>query len=105
ICQDHGRRREVTATQAAARPVAAPPQNIEAEESVLGAMLLAEAAVDAAIFRAIRSLSEKSSGIDPLTVCAELERRGELETAGGKSAVYELATAVPTAGNARYYAG
>jgi replicative DNA helicase len=113
----------VTVTPAAARPVAAPPQNIEAEESVLGAMLLAEAAVDAviidvrldpndfyrdshaAIFRAIRSLSEKSSGIDPLTVCAELERRGELETAGGKSTVYELATAVPSAGNARYYAG
>jgi replicative DNA helicase len=102
--------------------VALPPQNIEAEESVLGAMLLAEPAVDAviidvrldpddfyrdshrAIFMAIRALSEKTSGIDPLTVCAELEQRGELEAAGGKAYVYQLASAVPTAGNARHYA-
>jgi replicative DNA helicase len=102
--------------------VAVPPQNIEAEESVLGAMLLAEPAVDAvvidsrleaedfyreshrAIFRAIVALSEKTEGIDPLTVCAELERRGDLEAAGEKSYVYQLASAVPSAGNARYYA-
>ena len=49
-------------------------------------------------------LSEKNSAVDPLTVCAELERRGELETAGGKPYVYQLAAAVPTAGNARHYA-
>jgi replicative DNA helicase len=102
--------------------VAVPPQNIEAEESVLGAMLLAEPAVDAviidvrlepddfyrdshrAIFRAIRALSEKTAGIDPLTVCAELERQGQLEAAGGKAYVYQLASGVPTAGNARHYA-
>jgi replicative DNA helicase len=102
--------------------VAVPPQNIEAEESVLGAMLLAEPAVDAvvidsrldtddfyrdshrAIFRAILALSEKTEGIDPLTVCAELERRGELDVAGGKAYVYQLSSAVPSAGNARHYA-
>jgi replicative DNA helicase len=102
--------------------VAIPPQNIEAEESVLGAMLLAEPAVDAVtvdvrlevddfyrdshrlIYRAIRNLSEKSSGVDPLTVCAELEQQGKLEPAGGKAYVYQLASAVPTAGNARHYA-
>jgi replicative DNA helicase len=112
----------VTVAPAGSRPAAVPPQNIEAEESVLGAMLLAESVVDAviidvrlepddfyrdshrAIFRAIRALSEKTSGIDPLTVCAELEQRGELETAGGKSYVYQLSSAVPTAGNARHYA-
>jgi replicative DNA helicase len=102
--------------------VAIPPQNIEAEESVLGAMLLAEPAVDAVtvdvrlevgdfyrdshrlIYQAIRSLSEKSAGVDPLTVCAELEQQGKLDAAGGKAYVYQLASAVPTAGNARHYA-
>ena len=99
-----------------------PPQNIEAEESVLGAMLLAEPAVDAVtvdvhlrpddfyrdshrlIFEAIPSCSEKSAGVDPLTVCAELEPQGKLEAAGGKAYVYQLASGVPTAGNARHYA-
>jgi replicative DNA helicase len=102
--------------------VAVPPQNIEAEESVLGAMLLAEGAVDAVmvdvhlktddfyrdshrfIYEAIRRLSEKSAGIDPLTVCSELEQLGQLENAGGKAYVYQLASAVPSAGNARHYA-
>jgi replicative DNA helicase len=102
--------------------VAVPPQNIEAEESVLGAMLLAEAAVDAVmvdvhlrtedfyrdshrlIYGAIRRLSEKSAGVDPLTVSAELEQQGQLEAAGGKAYVYQLASSVPTAGNARHYA-
>jgi len=98
-----------------------PPQNIEAEESVLGAMLVAKGAFmvvveqrlhaedfyresHRAIFRAIKSLDDKSEGIDPLTVCAELEERGELETAGGKAYVHQLASALPTAGNARHYA-
>jgi replicative DNA helicase len=102
--------------------VAVPPQNIEAEESVLGAMLLAEGAVDAVmvdvhlkaddfyrdshrfIYEAIRRLSEKNAGIDPLTVSAELEQQGNLDAAGGKAYVYQLASAVPSAGNARHYA-
>ena len=57
-----------------------------------------------AIFRAIRALSDKTAGIDPLTVCAELERQGTLEAAGGKAYVYQLVSAVPSAGNARHYA-
>jgi replicative DNA helicase len=99
------------------------PQNIEAEESVLGAMLIAgEAAIEPimvdvrlhaedfyrdshrAVYEAIISLYSKNEAVDVLTVCAELEERGQLDTAGGKSAVHELATAVPAAGNARYYA-
>jgi replicative DNA helicase len=101
---------------------AVPPQNVEAEESVLGAMLVADAAISTvvvdirlrpedfyrdshrAIFKAIIGLSEKNEAVDPLTVCAELEERGELEAAGGKPYVHELAAAVPTAGNARHYA-
>src|SRR5207247_1357202 len=42
--------------------------------------------------------------VDPLTVCTELEERGELEAAGGKPYMHQLAAAVPTAGNARHYA-
>ena len=106
----------------AERLAAVPPQNIEAEESVLGAMLIAEPAISlvvvdvrlrpedfyrdshGAIFRAILDLSNKNEAVDPLTVCAQLEKRGELQAAGGKPYVYQLAAAVPTAGNARHYA-
>jgi replicative DNA helicase len=102
--------------------VAVPPQNIEAEESVLGAMLLAEPAVDAVtvdvhlkpddfyrdshrlIFEAIIKLSHNNAGVDPLTVSAELDQQGRLEAAGGKAYVYQLASGVPTAANARHYA-
>lgn len=98
------------------------PQNIEAEESVLGAMLIAgETAISPvvidvrlhaddfyrdshrAVYRAIISLYNKSEAVDVLTVCAELEERGELEEAGGKAYVHQLAAAVPAAGNVRYY--
>jgi replicative DNA helicase len=100
---------------------AVPPQNIEAEESVLGAMLVAESAISAvivdvrlrpedfyreshrAIFRAILALHEKQEAVDALTVCTELEERGDLDAAGGKPYVHQLAAGVPTAGNARHY--
>jgi replicative DNA helicase len=101
---------------------AIPPQNIEAEESVLGSILIAgEAAISPividvhlgatdfyreshrAIFRAIIALHNKNEAPDPITVCAELEETGELEKAGGKPYVYQLAAAMPAAGNARHY--
>jgi len=99
-----------------------PPQNIEAEESVLGAMLIAEAAVNTvvvdvrlraedfyrdshrAVFAAILSLANKHEAVDALTTCAELEKQGRLEAAGGKPYVHQLAATVPTAGHARHYA-
>jgi replicative DNA helicase len=107
----------------AVAPTTAPlaPQNIEAEESVLGAMLIAEGGIapiivdvhlrpedfyresHRAIFRAILSLHTKNEAVDSLTVCAELEERGELEKAGGKPYVHQLAAAVPTAGNVVHY--
>jgi replicative DNA helicase len=57
-----------------------------------------------AIFRAMFELNRRSDAVDVLTACAELERRGDLEAAGGKSYVHQLAATVPVAGNARDYA-
>jgi replicative DNA helicase len=56
-----------------------------------------------AVFRAILALHARNEAVDPLTVCAQLEEQGELEKAGGKPYVHQLAAAVPAAGNARHY--
>jgi hypothetical protein len=97
-----------------------PPQNIEAEESVLGAMMVAaptlirvidEVGLEASdfylerhrvIFEAIRDLHVASKPVDELTVCAALGK--SIDEAGGKHYVSELAAKVPAAGNAAYYA-
>ena len=101
-----------------------PPQNVEAETSVLGAILLAEQALDGVlvdvrlapedfyrqrhrlIFRAMVSLREKPEpeAVDAVTVCEELQRTGELQEAGGHDFVHSLPSTVPAAGNARHYA-
>jgi replicative DNA helicase len=101
---------------------AIPPQNLEAEESVLGAMLVAPAAISTVlvearlrphdfyrdshrvVYEAVLALHDKNEAIDPLTVSAELEKRGDLQKAGGKPYVHQLASVVPAAGNARHYA-
>ena len=100
-----------------------PPQNQEAEVSVLGAILLSEQALDGLlidvklkpedfyrerhrqIFRAMIRLKEKAEPepVDALTVCDELTRSGELEEAGGTAYVHSLPTLVPAAANARHY--
>src|ERR1044072_7989831 len=95
-----------------------PPQNIEAEESVLGAMLVAEPALTrvidevklnaedfylekhAAIFRCAHALYAASKPVDELSVSEALVQRGEIEEAGGKHYVSELAAKVPAAGEA-----
>src|SRR6476659_6111414 len=99
-----------------------PPQNIEAEESVLGAMLVAEPALSrvidevklgtedfylekhAAIFRAIHDLYAGSKPVDELSVAEALVQRNEIDEAGGRNYVAELAAKVPAAGNAKHYA-
>jgi replicative DNA helicase len=99
-----------------------PPQNIEAEESVLGAMLVAEPALTrvvdevklnaedfylekhAAIFRAAHDLYAASKPVDELSVSEALVQRNAIEEAGGKHYVSELAAKVPAAGNAKHYA-
>jgi replicative DNA helicase len=97
-----------------------PPQNLEAEESVLGAMLLSETAIGAVteildasdfyrgshgtIYRAMLGLWSKGEPVDAITLAKELEERGELEQIGGSSRVAELAALVPAAANVDHYA-
>ncbi|HET7054433.1 MAG TPA: replicative DNA helicase [Solirubrobacterales bacterium] len=99
-----------------------PPQNIEAEESVLGAMLVAEQSLSrvidevklnaedfylekhAAIFRAVHDLYAASKPVDELSVAEALVQRNEIDEAGGRNYVAELAAKVPAAGNAKHYA-
>jgi len=97
-----------------------PPHNLEAEQAVLGALLLApdSFAVVAEflkaedfygeghreIYRVLRDLAESGHPVDLVTVAEELSRRGLLEKAGGPSYLASLAGSVPTAANVRYYA-
>jgi len=56
------------------------------------------------IFRAVISLMERGSGIDVITLADELERRGEMDAAGGREYLSFLADAVPTAANVAHHA-
>src|SRR5438105_1760015 len=98
----------------------APPQNLEAEESVLGAMLLSPGAIGAVsevldasdfyreshakIYRAALALYAKGEPVDAITLVDELEERGELEDVGGRVRLHELAALVPATANAAHYA-
>lgn len=97
-----------------------PPQALDAEERVLGAMLLSPKAVDAVseaiapgdfyrkshatIYAAAVSLYSRGEPVDAVTVVDELERRGELEDVGGRVRINELAALVPATSNVRHYA-
>jgi replicative DNA helicase len=97
-----------------------PPQNIEAEESVLGGILIDNNAIDRAIefvaaddfyreahrkiMKAMVDLNQRSEPIDLVTLHEELKRRNELQEVGGATALAELADKVPTAANVAYYA-
>jgi replicative DNA helicase len=97
-----------------------PPFSQDAEQAVLGAMLLDQDAILRAgehvddtmfyreghrrIFRAVLALSERGEVAEPLTLAEELARRGELEASGGKEYIGYLIDAVPTAANVEYHA-
>ncbi len=98
-----------------------PPQAVEAEMAVLGSMLLSREAVTKClellapedfyktahrkIFEAIVSLDERGeTGVDYVTVSAELKRMGRLEEVGGSYYLTELANRVPSAASVDYYA-
>src|SRR5512147_546560 len=97
-----------------------PPQNIEAEQSVLGAILLDnEAAHDVIeilrpedfykdahrkIFEACLALIDRSEPADLVTLTNELKKQGGLEAIGGAAYLAALVDAVPTAANVMHYA-
>ena len=97
-----------------------PPQNIEAEQAVLGAIFLnTDALADAMeyveaddfyrrshqlLFQAMVDLNNNSEAIDVLTVQNYLSTNNQLDDVGGVAYIAELATSVPTAANAGYYA-
>jgi len=96
-----------------------PPQNLEAEQSVLGAMLIDKEAIlkteflapedfykdsHRKLFETMRDLFEKGEAVDIITVTEELRQRGLLGEVGGVAYLTTLANAVPTAANVEYYA-
>lgn len=97
-----------------------PPQNIDAEQAVLGAIFLDPEVIHRVvdlvkpddfyqephrlIYEAMLALDDAGVPIDIITVTEELRRTGNLERAGGASYVVALADAVPSAANVEHYA-
>lgn len=97
-----------------------PPQNIEAEQSVLGGILIENEAINRVveilapedfyreshrkIYHALIELSERDEPADLITTTNELRKKGELEAVGGASYLAYLIDSVPSAANIEYYA-
>ena len=97
-----------------------PPQDLAAEQSVLGGMLLSKDAIadvvevltpndfyrpaHQSVYDCVLDLYGRGEPADPITVSAELERRGELMRVGGAPYLHTLIATVPTAANASYSA-
>lgn len=97
-----------------------PPQDLVAERSVLGCLMLETSAIDevgdvlcvehfyldvhAIIFGAIMHLHEKSVKVDAVTLASELETRKQLDDVGGPAYLLEIMETVPYAVHAKYYA-
>jgi replicative DNA helicase len=103
-----------------ARPERLPPHNLEAEESVLGSMMLSADAIAAVvevvraedfyrpahqrIFQAMLAIYGRGEPVDAITTVEELKRQGVLQEVGGPLYVYNLVESVPTPASAAYYA-
>ena len=97
-----------------------PPHNLEAEQAVLGAVMLEPEAGSSVfemlqpedfyrdnhrlIFSALRDLFEKGDPIDLVSVAESLRQQGRLEQVGGIATISEIARSVPSAANVDYYA-
>jgi replicative DNA helicase len=97
-----------------------PPQDVHAEQSVIGGMLLSKDAIadcveglkgvdfyrpaHELIYDAILNLYSRGEPADAITVSDELTKRGELTRVGGQAYLHQLISEVPTAANAGYYA-
>jgi len=107
-------------TVAASAPERTLPHNLEAEKSVLGAILIHNEAFNHAaelidsrdffrdahrrIFDKMVALSERNDAIDLITLKDELQRAGELEEVGGPAYIASLADGVPRSANVEHYA-
>ena len=96
-----------------------PPQNIEAEQSILGALMISKDAIasvlgqiqpedfyvnrHAEFFKAILSLYQKNEAIDVVTVVDELNKLNTLDKAGGREYIVDVLNSVPTAANVHHY--
>ena len=97
-----------------------PPQDLDAEMSVLGALLLEPKAsheiigtlkaddfyrpAHGRVFEAMIELTSRSEPVDEITLSAELKKMGHLESCGGISFLNQLSMRVPTAANVEHYA-
>ncbi len=97
-----------------------PPQNLEAEQSALGSMMIEPTALEKGleilrpedfyrpahqeIFDALSSLSERDEPVDLITVTEELRKRGKLDDCGGTQYLMALVDTTPTAANVEHYA-
>jgi replicative DNA helicase len=98
-----------------------PPHNLEAEESLLGAMMLSREAITAAvearleagdfykpahgsIFEAAYGLHSRGEPVDPVTVAEELRRSSQLEQLGGRQTLVRIQASTPASANASHYA-
>lgn len=97
-----------------------PPQNLDAERSALGAMMLDSEKMILAkdmlavedfyreahrvVFESLINLAQKGEAVDVITVSEELKGNGMLEKIGGTAFLMSLANAVPTSANFEYYA-
>jgi len=97
-----------------------PPQNLEAEQSTLGSMMLDRAALEKGmeilkaedfyrpahqeVYDSLMSLAERDEPVDLITLQEELRKRGKLEDCGGTEYLMALVESVPTAANIEHYA-
>lgn len=100
-------------------PNLVPPQNLEAEEAVLGSILLEQDSIISVmeflvpddfyrvahqlIFAAMIELNQNSEAIDPITVSEKLRQMNQIENVGGEAGIIELLDKVPTAANVEFY--
>src|SRR5919201_5306387 len=111
VAEDTGRR---------TRPEKVPPHNLEAEESVLGSMMLSGEAIAEVIeilepddfyrsshrriYQSLLSVYARGEPVDAITAVEELKRQNILEDVGGPLRIHELVEGVPTPAGAAYYA-
>ncbi len=105
--------------QEAAKEIRIPPQNLDAEKAVLGAMMISEEAIGVAIehldsfyfyetghqkiFESVKDLYAARKNVDLITLSDFLKNKALLEAIGGSGYLAQLADFVPTAANVKYY--